>query len=319
MQKDNVQKQYHDIKMAIEQKLGEEVAEIKHLSGGISFETNLIRLKDNRLYVFRSGADYINSGHREIKIIDCFSREKFFYDTLSNKMQIKFPNIILIDNSLKYYDKTFELYDFIEGIPLNMYIDQLDGLKLRQIYHEMGKIVAQINNTKLNVNHTYIQKRGAWNLFFADRLVERLLPLIANGLISKEEVEILVSKIKRHDYQVRDLSFLHLDIRPNNFIWNNGISALLDAENSEWGDPYFELARIDVYKLLNEDFLMGYRQESDIKVIDFQSLIYKFYKLEGFAFLLNVFLNEICADKKETKSYLVQFLELKSELLSKLK
>lgn len=61
---------------------------------------------------------------------------------------------------------------------------------------------------------------------------------------------------------------------------------------------------------------MGYRQESDIKVIDFQSLVYKFYKLEGCAFLLNVFLNEICSDEEEIKSYLTQFLELKLELLS---
>lgn len=316
MEKDNVHKQHYDIKVAIEQKLGIEVVEIKNLSGGISFETNLIRLKNNRLLVFRAGIDYTNSGHREIKIIDCFSREKFFYDTLANKMQIRFPNIILIDDSLKYYDKIFELYDFIEGIPLHMCLDEFDGLKQRQIYYEMGKIVAQINNTKLNKNHTYIQKRGAWNHFFSNRLEERLIPLIKNCLISKKEIEILVLKIKQQDYQERDLSFLHLDIRPNNFVWNSGISALLDAENSEWGDPYFELARIDVYKLLNEDFLMGYRQESDIKVIDFQSLVYKFYKLEGCAFLLNVFLNEICSDEEEIKSYLTQFLELKLELLS---
>nr|WP_297937057.1 hypothetical protein [uncultured Lachnoclostridium sp.] len=74
---------------------------------------------------------------------------------------------------------------------------------------------------------------------------------------------------------------------------------ILDAEKAEWGDPYFEVARIDTYGLLNNAFLEGEQKVSALGSIDLEFIQYKLYKMESVAFLLNVFLNEIDASEEE--------------------
>ncbi len=299
----------------IREYFGTKIEKIVSLSGGISFETKRIDLEDKRQIVFREGNDYVNSGNRPIIIRDVFEREKFFYDTVSNAIDIDCPQVVVIDDKHKYSSTTFELYTYLNGVPLNEIFEELEAKEQDEVYKEIGRLTAQMNNLKINPEHKFIKQRGNWNDYFSNRLRERIIPLVKNNLISMEEVTYICLKARLLVGEERDLSFLHLDVRLNNFLWNDGISAVLDAENSEWGDLYFELARLDAYKILNQSLIEGYLEKSNLHQIDFECISYKLYKLEGIAFLTNVFLNEIDMEETEREYYRSSFIALKADIL----
>lgn len=64
---------------------------------------------------------------------------------------------------------------------------------------------------------------------------------------------------------------------------------------------------VEVYGILNEEFIRGYQEVNKEMTLDLNSDLYKLYKLEAVSFLLNVFLNEVSEDEKITNSYLEQF------------
>lgn len=292
-----------------------DVKSIQKMSGGISFEVNKLLLQDGRKMILRYGRDYINTGNRKMIISQIYEREKYFYDTVNAKVGIMCPRIQVIDDKYPSISGTFELYEYIEGESLGDVIENFTVQEKEKVNRDIGRLVAAINNLQISKEHLFIKQRGPWNLYFATRLKERLLAVLKNDIITEQEIEEILTFAVQKIQNNRALSFLHLDVRYNNFLWDNKVSSILDAENSEWGDPYFELARIDVYGLLDKAFLEGYQQISAWGKIDSECIEYKIYKMESVAFLLNVFLNEIDASDDEKETYISVFLDLKSEIL----
>ena len=288
---------------------GEPVTVIKKLSGGISFNTYKVLTESGKAYVFRYGEDYVNSGGRHIDIAQTFRREKFFFDTVSDRLQIKVPHIYLIDDSRTRFDYVYEIYDFITGHSL----EELGNDAADAVYFQVGKAVAQINMTELsNSCHT-----EDWGTFFSLRLMERLIPLVKDGLFSEDEINVICPFFKKLDYPAAK-AFLHLDIRKGNILYDKhtGTIGLIDAENAEFGDPLFEIARIDVYSEMKDAFYAGYLEEMNLERIDRSSIRYHGYELESLAFLTNVFIYEIDADNETVESMISRTLRLKNKLLS---
>lgn len=292
-----------------------DVKSIQRMSGGISFEVNKIILLDGRKMILRYGRDYINTGNRKMIISQIYEREKYFYDTVNAKVDIMCPRIQVIDDKYPSIPDTFELYEYIEGESLGEVIKNFSEQDIENVNRDIGRLVAAINNLQISEEHPFIKQRGSWNLYFATRLKERLMAVLKNDIITEQEIEKIYTFAVKKNQNNRALSFLHLDVRYNNFLWDNKVSSILDAENSEWGDPYYELARIDVYGLLDKAFLEGYQQISAWGKIDLECIEYKIYKMESVAFLLNVFLNEIDASEEEKETYRSAFLDLKAEIL----
>jgi aminoglycoside phosphotransferase (APT) family kinase protein len=109
-------------------------------------------------------------------------------------------------------------------------------------------------------------------------------------------------------------SFLHLDMRFINMIYNNGRIFLIDAENCEFGDPLYELAVIDISDNLTLDFWAGY--ESISNKPDIESDLFYLYKMERQALVLDVFLNVVKTEEELTRKYLAAFKQIKRRLLS---
>jgi len=112
---------------------------------------------------------------------------------------------------------------------------------------------------------------------------------------------------------VSTLSFLHLDMRRVNMIYNNGKISLIDAENCEFGDPLYELAVIDCGDELNQAVLDGYKN-AFAGNIDLDSELYYYYKMERMALVLHVFMNVVKTEPEATQKYLSVFNELKNRL-----
>ena len=296
---------------AIKHYIGKEIKNKRRLTGGYTFDTWMITLSDDQKVVFRSKKDFYTSGGRKIVIADVLERERFFYDTVNQKIGHICPEVYAVDGTYEYHDAAFCIMEYIEGTPLNIYFDNAGVEKRNRILYHIGEIAAQINTLKIDGNHPYVINREPWSDYMADRLYERLLPLENNDVIKRNEI-VAITESMREEKASTTNAFLHLDMRRINMIYNNGSIFLLDAENCEFGDPLWELAVIDVGGEI-EPILIDEYKKTYGKSIDLTSNLYEYYKLERIALVLNLFIN-LC-DKTMTQYYLDRFLQSKARLM----
>ncbi len=302
-----------DVQAAIKAHFSKDARSITPLTGGYSFNTYLVVLQDGQKIVFRTAHDYETSGGRKIIMSDIFEREKFFYENINNKIGHICPEVYVIDDTFKHYDKPFQISQYIEGTPLNLCYSSFGEQERRNIDMKIGETCAKINSIEIDCTHNYVSDRTSWEDFISTRIVERLTPL-KNQVITIQEIEQIRERIlsQRAD---NDFRFLHLDMRHINIIYNNGEIFVLDAENCEFGDPLFEVASADTGGSYNNDFLIGY--ESTIgKHLDLDKYLYFCYKMERTALVLDLFMNEIKSDKQTIEHYLGIFNQLKAQLLN---
>jgi len=203
--------------------------------------------------------------------------------------------------------------EYIYGTPLNLCFNDFTNTEKSNVLVKIGEIAAQINNIQIDSNHVYVTKRGLWEEFIADRLSDRFKPLI-NNVITQEESDKIVKNILDKK-ALNTLSFLHLDMRHVNMIYNSGHIFILDAENCEFGDPLFELAVIDVGGELFPSVVEGYKNLFS-ENLHLDSDLYDYYKMERQALVLHLFMNIVKNEEELTNLYLKRFAELKTKLLA---
>jgi len=283
-----------------------DIAEKTRLEGGYTFHTWLLTFTNGRKVVFRTQKNFKTSSGRDIIITDVFEREAFFYKTINDTIGHVCPNIYLIDGTCEYFEMPYQISEYLPG-------QRLDLCEDIDIFFKYGELAAKIGCIEIDENHKYITERGVWEEFMANRLYERLFPLVKNDVISLPEINE-ITKIMRNSKAKKNLSFLHLDMRFVNMIYNNGNIFLIDAENCEFGDPLFELAVIDMSNCINDSFLEGYISVSR-KMPDITSDLFHLYKMERLALVYDLFLNVITNDKASTELYATKFKELKKIIL----
>jgi fructosamine-3-kinase len=298
---------------AVKYHLGKNIKEKIRLEGGYTFQTWLLILSDNQKVVFRGQRDFDTGGGRKIIISDVLEREKYFYDTVNQVIGHICPKIYVIDSTLKYYDMSYCIMEYIEGIPLISCFNNFDIKTRNDILIKIGKIAAMINSIEIDINHQYIANRKSWEEYVSNRLKERFKALENNNVITQEEIEKICENM-RFKKASNNKSFLHLDMRHANMIYNNGSLFILDAENCEFGDPLFDLATIDVAGEIDPILINSYK-ETYVENIDLDSELYQYYKMERLALVLSVFMNEVKNDIKSTQEYLLKFNNNKKKLL----
>ena len=218
-----------------------------------------------------------------------------------------------MDGSREYYENSFCIMEYMPGVSLSQCFDSFDLKTKNNILYKIGEAAAKINSLKIDSRHHYISSRGLWNEYIAERLRERLEPLIPNEIITHEEIDKIANIMLGTSIE-KPLSFLHLDMRRVNMVYDNGNIYILDAENCEFGDPLFEIAVIDVGNELEPVLLDGYKSiYSD--GLNVESDLYHCYKIERQALVTHLFLNVIKNDAQLAKFYLDKFFEVKSKLL----
>ena len=293
---------------AIRYHLGKDIIHKTQLTGGYTFQTWLLTLSDNQKVVFRHQRDFETGGGRHICTKDVLEREKFFYDNVNKEIGHICPKVYVVDGTCEYHDHSFCIMEYIEGVPLNQCF--LDAKSKRRVLYQIGEIAARINSMEIDKNHPYVINRGLWEVFVAERLRDRFIPL--HKVITQDEAEIIADKINTKKAS-KTLSFLHLDMRHINMILKKGSIFLLDAENCEFGDPLYELATIDCAGELDQSLIDGYKNAYTGN-IDLKDELYYFYKMERAALVLHVFMNVVKTDTETTKKYLSMFNELKKRL-----
>ena len=285
------------------------IKETVQLTGGWK-GTWLLTLSDNQKLIFRAHPDGTTSGGRKIIMADIFRREKFFYENVNKKLGHICPEVYIIDDTCEYYENSYQISEYIEGEKLSKcFRDGFDNKTKNEISYKIGEIAAKINQIEIDPNHFYITSRNSWEEYLANRLYERLIPLVKNGFITVEEINKICEDM-RNKKAAHTLSFTHLDMRHTNMIYNNGNIFILDAENCEFGDPLHELAVIDVAQESNDYLIEGYKSIS--KDINLDSELYYFYKLERLGLVMDIHFNMI---NVPSQLYLDIFNEVKEKVL----
>lgn len=268
-------------------------------------ETWLLTLSDGQKIIFRAYNNYS----------DRFEREKFFYYHVNEKLGRICPEVYVIDDTCEYYDKTYQISEYLDGRPLRQCLqEEFNERQKRDIYYRIGETVAMINRIEINRNHPYVSNRPSWEEFFADTLLRHQLEKIVNNdLITFDEVRTICDKMRSKKAEC-SFSFLHRDIRPDNIIYRDGKLYVIDAETCEFGDPLNDLSRIEMewhYWEMYNCLLSGYR---NVSTIDIDYELFWYYQLEWLGELLDMHFNHKCMNST-TPYFLNKFNEIKSIVL----
>ena len=268
-------------------------------------ESWLITLSDHQKVVFRAYSNYT----------ELFEREKLFYDTVNSKIGKTCPEIYVVDGSCDYYDKAFQISEYIEGKALRYCLqEELNDRKKENIYYEIGQLIAQINQIEADVQSMYPMGRDSWEAYYSNFLMRpQLLRIVANDLITIDEIDLICEKMQAYPASKAN-RLLHRDIRPDNLIFRNGRLFLIDAETSEIGDPLDELARIHLewhYWEMYDTLLKGYK---NVLKIDTDNILFYFYQLEELGELLDMHYNHGC-NNSTTPFFRNCFREAKEKVL----
>lgn len=299
---------------AIKHHLNQTITAKERLTGGVMFQTWLLTLSNNQKVVFRHQKDLDTGSGDKIIIADVLEREKFFYDNVSKVVGNICPRVYVVDGTREHHENAFCIMEYIEGTPLRQCINGFDTKTQHGIQYKIGEIAARFNSIEIAGNHPYITSRGPLEDLVAYYLWDIFVPLINSGVITQSEADKIVADMRSKKAR-RELSFLHLDMRYCNMIYNNGNIFIVDAANCKFGDPLWELAIIDVSGELTPSLIEGYKSvyAGDI---DLDDELYNYYKMERMAAVVHLYLNQIKADAESTQKYLALFNDLKQRLLS---
>lgn len=299
------------MKNAIELHTKKKIDEQIQITGGYSFETWLIILEDGSKVIFRTGKDAVIEGGRQFIVSDIFEREAHFYETINKAYNHRCPEILIIDDTLSLYSQPYQIMSYLPGVPLNHYLPQVNDEIMHRIYYGIGKLAAETNGLEISSAHSLYQSEP-WEIRFQRKFAERLTPIVKSQVVSKSEERLLLSQLNTLKANKTN-ALLHLDIRLPNLIYHDDVIHLIDAENCDVGDPLYELAVISVAGILNNHFLRGYKAVCDYD-LHLDSPLFKFYRFERLAALVNLFLN-ILRNDQLAKPVTDSLNRLKDEIL----
>ncbi len=269
-------------------------------------ESWLLVLSNDQKVVFRAYRDYTAR----------FEREKFFYDTVNQKIGKICPEVYVVDGTCEYYHTSYQISEYLEGKALRYCLQkEFNDQQKKAVYHQIGETIAQINQIEIDLHHAYVSNGYSWQSYYRTELLKpQLTRIIKNDFITAAEIEQICENMRTKKI-AHALSFLHRDIRPDNLIYHHGKLFVIDAETCEFGDPLNELARINLewhYWEMYDCLLKGYQSVMDI---DTEQDLFFYYQLEGLGELLDMHYNHGCMNAT-TPYFLQKFKEIKDRLIS---
>ena len=247
-------------------------------------ESWLLTLSDGQNIVFRTCEDYT----------EFFEREKIFYNTSNNSVGKVCPEVYVVDGSFEYYDKSFQISEYIKGDSLRTVLESADTNYKTTLYYELGRTIAKINRIEVNPHDNELFNSEPWLTYYINELMKpQLLRIVGNKLITIEQIERLCKNISKQQ-PISTQCLLHRDIRPDNIICRDDKMFVIDAETCELGDPLNELARINLqwhYWENYDSLLKGYKSIFDI---DTECELFYCYQLEQLAEILDMHFNHGC-------------------------
>lgn len=215
-----------DFKAIIELTLKTKVIEINKISTGWTNYVFIVKLKNNKKYVFRFPRN--NFFARTLK------KEEFVCKALKHKLPFKLPNI-----KLYYFEnKPFTKHNYLNGKTLTEVMETLSKKEINLLAKDLAKFLKALQSIKIKKHQ--IKYRGkTLNLNFLSQFLEGL----SSTSVSNYDLE-------KHKFlkslENKNLTLSHGDFNPGNILLNkhNRMFVVLDFAFFTLSSPHIDLSRM---------------------------------------------------------------------------
>lgn len=232
------------INRMVQKAFGESPLEVRELKEGYFNIAYGIRLQDRKVVLKIAPSP-------EIEVMTC-EKNIMFSEVDSMRMaaectKVPVPGILFYDDSRRVTDREYFFMEMLEGQSLSSLLDTLPEDQKQQIYYEIGRYTAQLNQIRGECFGYYGQPNRQGNSWYE---VFQSMVRDACGDAGRKEIalpiredEILKLLEKDRDLfdMVREPRFVHWDIWAGNvFITDGRIEGIIDFERCLWADPLME-------------------------------------------------------------------------------
>jgi aminoglycoside phosphotransferase (APT) family kinase protein len=203
-------------------------------------------------------------------------KEVYVYQLLGRAAALPIPSILWSDNSKELLPQNYVVMTTLKGQLLSKVASSLLALELRDIYFEMGALLARVHGITLDAFGyitTHITAPHPTNdAYMRSQFQKKLVEFNARGgdAVLRRTVEEYVETHGDLLTQVRTPVLCHDDYHEGNVLvaveeskWR--VTGIVDVENAVSADPLLDIAKTDYYAIQaneakREGFLAGYGQ-----------------------------------------------------------
>ncbi len=201
-------------------------------------------------------------------------KELYVYGLLAQVRDLPIPSILLHDDSKRLAPNNYVLMTRLEGQPLSGVSSELSNEQIRDLYREMGAILARIHQITFDL-FGYVTTRvidphptnAAYMRFQFEKKLNEFAGLDGEPPLGRA----MAAYVQAHASALADCHtavLCHNDYHEGNVLvskeagrWR--VSGIIDVENAVAGDPLFDIAKTDYYSIKGnalklEGFLQGY-------------------------------------------------------------
>ena len=185
-------------------------------------------------------------------------------------------------------DKLYLIREIIPGRSMAEVLKAEDA-SVEQLCNQAGECLAQIHTIKFDTkgilqSDLTVKPQEVWSL---EEMKAFLPPIYEAGLISRHQMQGLLSLAVDDFYHSDEFVLCHCDYTPNNILARDGeVVGVIDFEWASAAPVYDDLATFDFFLRYNNreeyiaDFYQGYEQVKSVpqKYLDHQAF-YRFYRL----------------------------------------
>ena len=201
-------------------------------------------------------------------------KEVYVYSLLHRAEGLPTPSILWSDDSKELLPQHYVLMTKLEGQPLSHVAPSLSPLQLRDIYLQMGTLLAKVHDITLDafgyITTRVVASHATNEAYMRFQFQKKLAELEEHGgdASLRRMVEAYVSMHGDVLTQAQTPVLCHDDYHEGNVLvaeeearWH--VTGIIDVENAVAGDPLLDVAKTDYYAIREnaakrEGFLAGY-------------------------------------------------------------
>lgn len=205
-----------------------------------------------------------------------FRKENYCYNIFKNKLPV--PKVLVFDESKRIYDKSYFIYEYIEGDNLYLKWLLLNDLERKSIIHQLCLILKTVNNEPMS-NFADIFKQDVnytWKSYIIDKIKNSLVIIKQKKLLDESIIIKIEDFVKMNSFALERFEYclVYWDAHFDNILVdnNNNISGVLDFERVDIVSKDYILdviCRMQNYpkKYMNQKFEQFAKEE------DYQNLV----------------------------------------------
>jgi len=161
---------------------------------------------------------------------------------IAKERGLRVPEVV--DYYINDYEKEVLELQAIEGKSLSLFPLDIQAEVMKKVGLDLLKLKSVSKKFGWPSHETFDGEFNNWEDFlyyFINRYGNRL---IKHRILTKQEIEKLIDKLRKNNFSIRESDLVHRDIKPSNIVFSKQSSEywIVDWENTFLGEGIFDLA-----------------------------------------------------------------------------